>query len=210
MSAIAGILGMIGSFSIDLITQMGYAGVFILMVLESMIFPMPSELVMPFAGFAASRGELSMLFVIIASTLGSLVGSLLSYYIGYFGGNRLVTRFGKYLLLDEEDLRKTEQWFMKRGEITILIGRLIPVVRHLISIPAGIGKMDLLKFSAYTVIGATAWNTFLAYLGYLLGKNWDLVRHYTEPLSIAVALLLVAACVFLSYRHFMHRRRKKH
>ena len=176
------------------------------MVLESMVVPIPSELVMPFAGFLISRGDFSFLFVIIASSLGSIVGSLISYYMGKYGGNRLVMKYGKYLLLDAEDLIKTEEWFNKRGEYTIFISRFIPVVRHLISIPAGIGNMNLKRFIIFTITGASLWNFILTYAGYLLGKNWGKIEQYTEPFSIAVAVLLLLGFTFTAYRHIRHKK----
>ena len=151
MSIISEALGYIGLMSMNIISFLGYGGVFFLMILESMVFPIPSELIMPFAGFLIARGEMNFPLVIIFSTLGSLVGSLISYYIGKYGGNKVVLRFGKYMFLDETDLMKTEKWFSEKGEKTVFISRFIPVVRHLISIPAGIGKMDLKKFCFYTI-----------------------------------------------------------
>lgn len=201
MSLILETIAALGTFAITIISSIGYVGLFFLMMLESMVAPIPSELVMPFAGFLVSDGTFSWVGVLIASSLGSIAGSLLSYYIGLYGGNKVVITYGKYLLLDVNDLMRTEEWFRKKGEYTIFIGRLIPVVRHLVSIPAGIGKMNLRKFCFYTVTGATIWNMFLAYLGYILGKNWSSVRHYTEPISIIVAILLVAGFAWFVYRH---------
>ena len=175
------------------------------MTMESMVFPVPSELVMPFAGFLAATGDMNFLLVVFFSSLGSIFGSLLSYYIGKYGGDRLVLRYGKYLLLDETDLKKTESWFSRKGEKTVLISRFIPVVRHLISIPAGIGKMDLKKFCIYTVIGATIWNTFLGYLGFLLGKNWSVVRQYSEYISMPVALIILLAGGYFVFRHVKNK-----
>jgi membrane protein DedA with SNARE-associated domain len=209
MSIISTVIGSMGIFAVSTISYLGYFGVFFLMALESMIFPIPAELVMPFAGYLAGTGQFTMVLVFVASTLGSLAGSLISYYVGYYGGNKLVLRYGKYLFLDAEDLKKTEQWFKKRGEGTIFVGRLIPVVRHIISIPAGIGKMNLQKFVIYTCIGAAVWNMFLAYLGYVLGKNWALIRHYTEPLSIIVAVLLVGGFGYFIYHHIVRKKRHR-
>ena len=175
------------------------------MAMESMIFPIPSELVMPFAGFLAFEGKFSFLFVVIASSLGSLFGSLISYYIGAYGGDRFVRKFGKYFLLDISDLEKTEKWFDKRGGKTIFISRFIPVVRHLISIPAGIGKMDIKKFCLYTLLGATIWNTFLAYLGFLVGQNWNIISGYMEYISIPIAIIIVLAGIFMVYRKMRDR-----
>jgi len=200
------IMDLLATFCTDVISTIGYPGVFFLMVLESMIVPVPSELVMPFAGFLISQGEFSFLFVIIASSLGSIVGSLISYYMGKYGGNRLVMKYGKYLLLDKEDLIKTEEWFKKRGEYTIFIGRFIPVMRHLISIPAGIGNMNLKRFIVFTIAGASLWNFTLTYAGYLLGKNWGKIEQYTEPFSIAVAVLILLGLAFMVYRQIRHKK----
>ncbi len=196
-----GLLELLAVFAIDVISKIGYLGVFFLMVMESMVIPIPSELVLPFAGFLISRGDFSFVWVMIASSLGSITGSLISYYMGKYGGNAFVIRYGKYVLLDVEDLKKTERWFEKRGEYTIFISRFIPVVRHLISIPAGIGKMDLKRFCLYTVAGASMWNFILVYAGYLLGEHWDRIKHYSEPVSFTVAAGLVIGFIWFVYRH---------
>ncbi len=209
MSVISNALSYIGHLAVQVISSLGYFGVFFLMMLESMIFPIPSELVMPFAGFLAARGTFNFWLVVFFSAFGSLVGSLLSYYIGYYGGKGVVKKFGKYAFLDEHDLDKTHNWFNKKGPRTIFVSRFVPVVRHLISIPAGIGKMDLKKFCIFTVIGATMWNTFLAYLGYVLGSNWESVKKYSEYISIPVAIIVVIVCIFFVHRHFRNKKRKQ-
>lgn len=201
------ILAYIGQLAIALMSSMGYFGTFILMVLESMVFPVPSELVMPFAGYLIAQGTFTWAGVLIASSLGSIVGSVISYYMGYYGGDKVLRKYGKYVLIEEEDLEKTERWFKKRGELTIFIARFIPVVRHIISIPAGMAKMDMKKFIVFTLLGAMIWNMFLAYLGYLLGKNWNLIRHYSEPISIAVAVILAIGFVYFVYKHILRKRK---
>ncbi len=209
MEWIVAFLSWMGKLAIHLISTLGYGGVFLLMVAESMILPIPSELVMPFAGFLVVQGNFKMEGVFLASALGSLFGSLLSYAMGRMGGHRVVVRFGKYLLLDLADLKRTENYFVRHGEKTILIGRFIPVVRHLISIPVGIGRMNLKKFSIYTVIGASIWNMILAYGGYFLGKNWTAIRHYTEPVSVGVVILLVGGGIGFIYHHVKNKRENK-
>lgn len=199
------IFSLIGQFAIKTIEFLSYPGITILMALESMIFPLPSELVMPFAGFSVAMGKLNFGLVILASSLGSLLGSLISYYIGLYGGNKVVLKLGKYLLLDVTDLEKTEKWFREKGTKTIFISRFIPVVRHLISIPAGIGRMNLGKFCLYTILGATLWNSFLTYLGYLLGENWHLIRNYSECFSIVIAILILLSGIYFISRHFKHK-----
>jgi membrane protein DedA with SNARE-associated domain len=209
MDFLTGILSWIAKEAIRIISELGYLGVFFLMAAESMIIPIPAELVMPFAGFLVAQAKFKMVYVLLASSLGSITGSLISYWMGRTGGNRLIIHFGKYLLLDLADLKKTEGYFERRGDGTIFIGRLIPVVRHLISIPAGIGKMDLKKFFLYTLAGATLWNMFLAYLGYILGHNWNKIRHYTEPISIMVVVLLAAGFGYFVYHHVKHKKINK-
>jgi membrane protein DedA with SNARE-associated domain len=184
----------------------GYLGVMMLMTLESMVAPVPSEAVMPFAGFLIFEGKFTFLGVIFFSTVGSIIGSLLSYYAGAYGGRPFIKRFGKFLLLDESHLGMTERFFNKHGDKTIFISRFIPVVRHLISIPAGVGKMNLVKFSVYTIVGAGIWNAFLTYIGYILRENWTIVRKYSEIVDIFVVALLIIGLVYLLYHLYGYRK----
>lgn len=209
LKSLTSILSHIGEFVVNTIGFLGYPGIAVLMALESMIFPMPSELVMPFAGFLVADGKMSFWLIILFSSIGSLAGSLVSYYIGYYGGNRFILKFGKYFLLDVTDLEKTERWFHHKGEKTIFISRFVPVVRHLISIPAGIGKMNLKRFCFYTILGATMWNAFLAYCGYILGQNWELARHYSEYASMVAAVLIVLIGAYFVYHHCRNKMREK-
>ena len=174
----------------------GYFGVFVLMALESMIAPVPSEAVMPFAGYLVMQGNFNFWLELLASSFGSIVGSLISYYIGSYGGRPLVLKFGKYFLLDEEHLAWTEKWFKKQGSKTILISRFIPVVRHLISIPAGIAKMAVNKFIIFTLIGATIWNGILLYAGFRLGSHWDKIHKFSSQID---AIFVIAIGVLIIY-----------
>lgn len=201
MQEIFTVITHIGVTVTAIIASMGYAGIAGLMVLESMVVPLPSELVMPFAGFLVAQHTLNFWLVVVASTMGSLVGSLLSYYIGKCGGEPLLRKYGKYILVSEEDLAKTEQWFQRRGERTIFISRFVPVVRHLISIPAGMGKMPLARFCIYTVLGAGLWNALLTEAGVLLGVHWDVLHTYLKPVSLIVAALLVVGFFYVVYKH---------
>ena len=198
---VSGILGYIGNLCIQIISALGYPGLVILMAMESMVFPLPSELVMPFAGFLVAEGKMNFIFVAFFSVIGSITGSLISYYVGKFGGNKVVLKYGKYLLLSEEDLFNTESLFKLKGERIVFVSRFIPVVRHLISIPAGIGKMDIKRFILYTVIGAGCWNSILTYLGYVLGENWEKVKQYSEYISVPVLILLILGLVYFVWRH---------
>jgi membrane protein DedA with SNARE-associated domain len=181
------------------INQCGYVGVFLLMTLESMVAPIPSELVMPFAGFLIFTGEFGVVPVLVASTLGSIAGSLLSYGMGMLG-KPVVLRYGRYLLLNVHHLEWTEQFFLRHGGKTIFISRFIPVVRHLISIPAGLARMPLIPFILYTTVGATMWNMFLTYLGFRLKQNWPIIQKYTHILDYFVVAGLIGATVYLVWK----------
>lgn len=203
-----GITEWIAKTAVAFIAATSYPGIFLLMVLESMVFPVPSEAVMPFAGFLIVTGQFTFTGVIIASTLGSIVGSLASYAMGFYGGKPFIKRFGKYLLLDTHDLEITERFFAKRGELTIFISRFIPVIRHMISIPAGLGKMNIWKFIIYTVLGAGMWNGFLAYVGFKLKENWTEVMKYSHIIDIVVVAVLGMAFLYYAYKVYLNLTKK--
>ncbi len=206
MSFLADIFSAIGQFIIHLISLFGYAGIIIAMAFESMITPLPSELIMPFAGFLVAQGEMNFWIVVAAGTLGSWIGSTISYWIGQKGGLFLVKKIGKYVLMDESDLTWTTEFFKKNGPITIFIGRLIPVVRHLISIPAGIAQMNFFKFSFYTILGAALWSFILTAAGFVLGTQWHRIRDFTEPISIVVVCILLIGITIMIWRHFSRHK----
>jgi len=180
----------------------------ILMMLESMIFPVPSEGVMPFAGFLIYEGKFTFLGTIFFSTLGSIIGSLISYVAGIYGGKPFVLKFGKYLLLDQHHLEATERFFGKYGDKTIFVSRFIPVVRHLISIPAGVGRMNLTKFCIYTIVGAGMWNGFLAWVGFKLRDNWEEVMKYSSVVDIVMVGVLGPAVIYFVYMQVKKRSEK--
>ena len=203
-----GITEWIAKTAVAFIAATSYPGIFLLMVLESMVFPVPSEAVMPFAGFLIVTGQFTFTGVIIASTLGSIVGSLASYAMGFYGGKPFIKKFGKYLLLDTHDLEITERFFAKRGELTIFISRFIPVIRHMISIPAGLGKMNIWKFIIYTVLGAGMWNAFLTYVGFKLKENWTEVMTYSHIIDIVVVAVLGLAFLYYAYKVYINLTKK--
>jgi membrane protein DedA with SNARE-associated domain len=178
----------------------GYPVVGVLMLLESMVFPVPSEAVMPFAGFLVTDGTFSFWTVVLVSTIGSLIGSLLSYAIGRYGGRVFLQKWGKYFLLNEHHLDATDTFFKGHGAPTIFVARFIPVVRHLISIPAGVAKMNVGTFSLYTILGAGLWNMFLLYVGMILGQNWAALGPYMHYLDVGVGALLVFGAVWLVWK----------
>ena len=194
----------ITEYLVGLITQFiaagGYSTVVFLMALESMIAPVPSEAVMPFVGFLVSTRVFIFWPALLASIVGSVAGSIISYYIGAYGGRPALKKWGSYLLLNEHHLDSTEKFFKNHGEKAIFISRFIPVVRHLISIPAGMGKMNIFTFSLYTTIGAGMWNAFLLYVGMALGSNWGKLEHYTKILDVFVIAAIFAGIGYLIYK----------
>ena len=197
----------ISNFAVRCLDVTGYFGAAFLMALESMIVPIPSEAVMPFVGFLVADGKWNLWLAIAATTAGSLAGSLISYFMGFYGGKPVVLKIGKYLLLDQHDLEITERFFNRRtGTITIFISRFIPVVRHLISIPAGMGRMPLASFLTATLLGASLWNTFLLVCGMLLREHWHVVQKYSHQVDIAVVLVLGLGTAWFLRSRFSRRK----
>lgn len=187
----------ISTQAVRILDATDYAGAAFLMALESMIFPIPSEAVMPFVGFQVATGRWDLWTAIIATSLGSLIGSLLSYAMGYYGGKPLVLSLGKYLFLNPHDLEHAEIFFRRRqGAWTIFIARFVPVIRHLISIPAGVGRMPLLPFVIATVSGATLWNSFLLYCGIKLKEHWVTVQGYSHQIDIVIVVGLIGGMIW--------------
>jgi membrane protein DedA with SNARE-associated domain len=195
----------ISNLAVKCLDTTGYAGAGFLMALESMIAPVPSEAVMPFVGFLVADKRWELAPSIMATSAGSIAGSLLSYAIGYYGGKPLVLKVGKYLFLNVHDLERTERFFHRRaGTMTLFISRFIPVVRHFISIPAGTGRMPMLPFLGATLVGATAWNSFLLYLGMKFRENWTVVQKYSHYIDYLIVVGLIVAGIW-----FVRKRRKE-
>jgi membrane protein DedA with SNARE-associated domain len=198
---------LISDYAVKVLDSTHYAGACALMALESMIFPIPSEAIMPFVGFQVADGKWHLGTAIFATSLGSLIGSLLSYVMGYYGGRPFVLKVGRYLLLNVHDLEITERFFhQRRGAWTLFFARFVPVVRHLISVPAGTGRMPLLPFVVATVAGSTLWNSFLLYLGLHLREHWTIVQQYSHQIDIVMVVAMIAATVWY-VRDRLRRRR---
>lgn len=190
---------------VETIGALGYPGIFALMAMESSVIPVPSELVMPPAGYLAQQGQMNMAIVILCGTLGSLVGAYANYYAAHYLGRPLLLKYGKYVWITEEKFAKVETFFKNHGEVSTFIGRLLPVVRHLISLPAGLAGMNHWKFSLYTLLGAGIWVTVLSYIGYFIGANKELIMQYShQALFGAVGLSVLIAVVYI----WNHRRKK--
>jgi membrane protein DedA with SNARE-associated domain len=183
---------------VESIGAMGYPGIFILMAMESSIIPIPSELVMPPAGYLVYTGKMNMMGAILSGTLGSLFGAYANYFASRYLGRPLILKYGRYVWIREEKFLKVESFFLQHGEISTFIGRLLPVIRHLISIPAGIAGMNHLRFSLYTLLGAGIWVTILTWIGYFIGSNQALIMQYSrQALYAAVAFSAVLLVVYI-------------
>lgn len=200
---------LISKIAVQILETTAYFGAFILMALESMIAPVPSEAVMPFVGFLVTDGKWDLWLALLATSLGSLVGSLVSYWMGFYGGKPLVLKVGKYLLLNRHDLELTERYFNQRqGLLTVFLARFIPVVRHFISIAAGMGNMPLVPFMLVSVIGATMWNGFLLYLGMRLREHWTVVQKYSHQVDIVIIVVAVIGIGWFIRSRLAARKRK--
>ncbi|MBU1658542.1 DedA family protein [bacterium] len=176
---------------VDLIFDWGYLGIFLLMSIESSFIPFPSEIVLIPAGYLASQGQMSIALIMVSALGGSLVGAFINYYLALTLGRKILQKYGKYFFIKENALDKMDKYFQKHGHISTFIGRLIPGIRQLISIPAGLAKMNLAVFSIYTALGAGIWALVLTMLGYFIGENQELLDAYLKQITIAVFLVLV-------------------
>ena len=202
------IIAVLAHFIIAVIGATGYAGVALLMGIESMCIPLPSEIIMPFAGYQVYLGHLSLIGVATAGALGCNLGSAIAYWVGAYGGRPLVERFGRYVLLSKHDLDRTTSFFERYGSVTVLVGRLLPVVRTFIALPAGIARMPQLRFHIYTFIGSWPWCFALAYVGKRLGQGWETDPRFKEAFHrfhLGVEVILLIGIVWFLYSHLKGR-----
>jgi membrane protein DedA with SNARE-associated domain len=202
-----------GSWIIHFISTLGYFGVFILMTLESALIPIPSEVTMPFAGSLVPSGAFNFWIVVLAGTIGNLVGSLLAYWLGWWGEEavvrQVIIKYGKYILISEHEYDRSERWFRNHGEMIVFLSRVLPVLRTFISLPAGVSKMKLPKFIAYTVVGCFIWSVVLTQIGVVLGSNWKSLEVYFRKFDIVIVvagLLVVAWYIWHKLKHFRHTK----
>jgi membrane protein DedA with SNARE-associated domain len=190
---------LLSGYITQFISTIGYAGVFILMTLESAALPVPSEVVMPFAGFVvyqAHQGVFNVFLISIVGAVGCTAGSVLSYYIGYKGGRPFIEKYGKYLFIESSHMQLAETWFNKYGDRAVLFSRLLPVVRTFISLPAGIGKYDLKKLVTFSFIGSLPWCFALAYIGFYLGPSWEKIIGFFNGLDIVVVVSIIIIVLY--------------
>ncbi|MGI0101549.1 MAG: DedA family protein [Nitrosotalea sp.] len=191
----AEVLGSLTNFIIQTISSSGYIGIFFLMVAESALIPIPSEVIMPFSGYLVSTGKFNVILVIIAGSIGNLVGALISYFVGMYLGREFVSKYGKYVLLKKSHLEFAESYFKKYGDGSTFISRLLPAIRTYISLPAGVAKMNLKKFAVFTLIGSIIWNTALTYIGIKLGEEWDSIRKYSNYFDAIVVIVVIVVII---------------
>jgi len=199
------ILAALSQFIITVISRSGYAGIVLLMGIESACIPLPSEVIMPFSGYLVSQGRFTLLWVATAGALGCNVGSAVAYWVGYFGGRRLVLRYGRFVWLTQRELEISDRFFARFGSATVFVARLLPVIRTFIALPAGVARMPQVRFHVYTFLGSWPWCFALAYLGMKAGDHWDYLREYFHKFDAVIVLLLVAAVVWFVWFHWKHR-----
>lgn len=201
------ILGALTNFIIHTISTLGYTGVGFLMAIESACIPLPSEVIAPFAGFLVQSGRFSLFWVAIAGGIGSSVGSVLMYFIGLKGGRPLVEKYGKYILISHHDIAKADRFFAKYGSLSTFIGRLLPVVRTFISLPAGIERVEFKKFLLFSFVGSFIWTYFLAYIGFKLGQNWENLHGSFRKFDVAIVIIIIILIALYIFRHIRHLKR---
>jgi membrane protein DedA with SNARE-associated domain len=185
----------------------GYAGIVILMAIESACIPLPSEIIMPFAGYLVTTGRFDLYLAATAGAIGCNVGSVIAYEIGYYGGRPLVEKYGSYILMSRHDIEMADKFFKRFGGAAIFIGRLLPVIRTFIALPAGIARMPRIPFHIYTFVGSWPWCFGLAWVGMKLGENWQTIKDKLLPYKIPIVVFLVAATVWFVWTHWKNRVR---
>jgi membrane protein DedA with SNARE-associated domain len=196
------LLAAVATWILGIISSMHYAGIVLLMAIESACIPLPSEIIMPFAGFLVSKGEMTLFGIALAGAIGCVVGSIPAYYVGMFGGRPLAERFGKYVLISKDDLDMADRWFKSHGEIIIFIARLLPAVRTFIAFPAGVACMNMPKFIIYTFVGSFIWCWVLGYVGMKAGENWESLGKYFHEFHYVIAAAGAIFVVWYVRRHF--------
>ncbi|HSI43450.1 MAG TPA: DedA family protein [Methylotenera sp.] len=196
------VLASVAAFIISVISTMGYGGIVLLMAIESACIPLPSEIIMPFAGYLVFKGEMTLWGIALAGAIGCVIGSIPAYYLGMYGGRPLVEKYGKYVLISKHDLDMADRWFEKHGDIIIFIARLLPAVRTFIAFPAGVARMNMGKFIAYTFVGSLIWCWVLGYAGMKFGQHWEDLKVYFHEFHYVIIAAGVIFVVWYVRRHF--------
>jgi len=199
------VLAWLASLVIKVISGSGYLGITGLMALESACVPIPSEIIMPFAGYLVTTGRFSFLWVVVLGAIGNLIGSIIAYVVGFYGGRAFIIKYGKYIFINQEEMDGADRFFKKYGNLSVFFSRLLPIVRTFISLPAGIAKMPFWKFSFYTFVGSLFWSAILAYLGVFLGNKWQTVELYFKKFDWLIAAILIIGIIYFIYKKFFLR-----
>ncbi len=199
-------MGDIGGWVLDVIAALGYVGLALLLIAENLFPPIPSEVVLPLAGFLVGRGDLVFWQALLAATFGSVAGALILYALGRYGGRKLVLRYGRFLHVDEEGLDRADGWFRRYGDWVVLFARVVPLARSVVSIPAGTMKMPAIRFTVLTALGSLAWNTLLIGAGVILGANWQVVETWVGSYSNVVLVVAALAVATLLVAHRLRKR----
>ncbi|HEV8168389.1 MAG TPA: DedA family protein [Pyrinomonadaceae bacterium] len=210
---IAKIITVLSGFIVATISALGYGGIVLLMAIESACIPLPSEIIMPFSGYLVSTGELNLWGVAIAGAVGCVLGSLVAYWVGMYGGRPFIEKYGRYVLLSRHDLDIADRWFAKRGEVIVFVSRLLPAIRTFIAFPAGVARMNLTRFVIYTFAGSLPWCLGLAYVGQKLGEQWDKDDTLKTWFHRFDFLIGIAGALFVGWwiwRHVKHSRPAAH
>ena len=206
---IARIIEILTAFIIATISALGYFGVVLLMAIESACIPLPSEIIMPFAGYLVYAGRFNLWWVGVAGAVGCVVGSLIAYWVGMYGGRPLIEKYGRYVLVSRHDLDLADRWFARYGEIIVFASRLLPVIRTFIAFPAGVARMNLTRFVIYTFAGSLPWCLGLAYVGQILGEQWDkndTLKSWFHRFDFVIGIIGVLAVGWWVWRHIKHSR----
>ena len=206
---VAKIIGILSSFIVATISMLGYSGVILLMAIESACIPLPSEIIMPFAGYLVSRGEMNLWLVGIAGAVGCVLGSLVAYWAGMYGGRPFIEKYGRYILLSRHDLDIADRWFAKYGELIVFTARLLPAIRTFIAFPAGVARMNLTRFCIYTFAGSLPWCLGLAYVGQKLGEQWDkdeTLKTWFHRFDFVIGIIGLLLVGWWVWRHIKHSR----
>ena len=195
------ILEPIAQWIISVISSLGYGGIILTMTIESACIPLPSEIIMPFSGYLVTTGRFGLFWTGVAGAFGCVIGSVLAYGVGIWGGRPFLEKYGRYVLISHKDLDVADRFFTKYGDWSIFISRLLPVIRTFISLPAGIAKMNFSKFVIYTFLGSFHWCLGLAFVGKVMGENWETLRVYFRKADVVIGVLIVAGIIYFVYRH---------
>jgi membrane protein DedA with SNARE-associated domain len=204
---LSSVIEALGRFIISVISHTGYSGIVLLMAIESACIPLPSEVIMPFSGYLVTLGRFKLFWTGLAGALGCNAGSAVAYWVGAAGGRPLAERYGRWLLVSRHDLELADRWFARYGEWTVFFARLLPVIRTFIALPAGIARMNLLRFHLYTFLGSLPWCLALAYAGVKLGQRWGDLRIYFHRFDTALVILIALAFVWFVHNRWKNRLR---